>query len=414
VAIELRVPEIGESITEVLVNQWLVAEGDQIEVDQPVAELESDKATVELPAPESGTLTRIVVQAGEMTEPGAVIAMVEPGEVQQAAAEQPAAPSGAADGQPATDEPEPAQDRPEPAPAEAKAEAQQRISPAARRLLATEDLSAGEVQGSGKGGLILKEDVKRAATEEAVAPAQPVSAEPVSTDGQEDILPMSPIRRTIAKRLLESQHSTAQLTTFQEADLGAVIELRRQYRDAFQEKYGIKLGFMSFFVKASIEALKAFPAVNAEIRDESVVYRNYYNIGIAVSGEKGLVVPVLHNAERLSFAELETRIADFAERGAKNRIGLEELKGGTFTISNGGVFGSLLSTPILNPPQSGILGLHAIKERPIAVDGEVAIRPMMYLALTYDHRIVDGRESVQFLLRIKEAIEDPSRILLEV
>jgi len=399
----------------VLINQWLVAEGDQIEVDQPVAELESDKATVELPAPESGTLTRIIVKAGEMTQPGAVIGMLEPGEVEHTAPGQPSAtPAAAAAGQLPAAQPEPAPSQPEPVHPATDDGAVEHVSPAARRLLAEEHLNPRNIEGSGRGGLILKEDVKRAAAQEAETPRIQVSAEPVSTDGQEDILPMSPIRRTIARRLLESQQSTAQLTTFQEADMSAVIELRRQYRDAFEEKYGSKLGFMSFFVKASIEALKAFPSVNAEIRDNSVVYKNYYNIGIAVSGAKGLVVPVLRNAERLSFAELENIIADFAARGAENKIGLEELKGGTFTISNGGVFGSLMSTPILNPPQSGILGLHAIKERPVAVDGELAIRPMMYLALTYDHRIVDGRESVQFLLRIKEVIEDPSRILLEI
>jgi 2-oxoglutarate dehydrogenase E2 component (dihydrolipoamide succinyltransferase) len=415
VAIELKVPEIGESITEVMINQWLVAEGDQIEVDQPVAELESDKATVELPAPASGTLTKIVVQAGEMTEPGAVIGMLEPGEVAHGATDQPAAaqPAAVRESAPAAkSKPAPAQ--PEPVHTAASEGAGERVSPAARRLLAEEHLSPRDIEGSGRGGLILKQDVKLAAAQETETPHIQVSAEPVSTDGQEDILPMSPMRRTIARRLLESQQSTAQLTTFQEVDMSAVVELRRQYREAFQQKYDIKLGFMSFFVKASIEALKAFPAVNAEIREDNVVYRNYYNIGIAVSGDKGLVVPVLPHAERLSFAELELKIADFGARGAQNKIGLDELKGGTFTISNGGVFGSLMSTPILNPPQSGILGLHAIKDRPIALDGESVIRPMMYLALTYDHRIVDGRESVQFLLRIKEVIEDPSRILLEI
>lgn len=415
-AVELKVPEIGESITEVLVTQWLVAEGDQIEVDQPVAELETDKATVELPAPESGKLTKIIVKAGETTEPGAVIAELEPGKAAggkpPATEQSESADAGGDDGSRPADR---QASRLEEAGASGSEDGDKRVSPAARRLLAENDLSAAEISGSGKGGMIVKEDVERAVAGAVEPAAKEMRLPEVEEAGPaEEILAMSPIRRTIARRLLESQQTTAQLTTFQEVDMGAVIDLRRRYRESFQAKYGVKLGFMSFFVKAAIEALKAFPAVNAEIRDQSIVYKNYFNIGIAVSGDKGLVVPVLRNAERLSFAELEAAIADFAERGAKNRIDLDELKGGTFTISNGGVFGSLMSTPILNPPQSGILGLHAIQERPVAVDGEVVVRPMMYLALTYDHRIVDGRESVQFLVRIKELIENPARVMLEI
>jgi len=409
VAIELKVPEIGESITEVLVTQWLVAEGDLIEVDQPVAELETDKATVELPAPQSGRLTKIVVKAGETTAPGAVIAVLEPGEVPATTESEPRVEPTASsiDGEPQRAQVEEYQASEAPP---RVTNGDQRVSPAARRLLAEKHMSAADIHGTGKGGMVVKEDVQRAQPAAAHSAMPPVQ----QAEQPEEMVPMSPIRRTIATRLLQSQQTTAQLTTFQEVDLSKVIELRRRYRESFQQKYGVKLGFMSFFVKAAIEALKAFPAVNAEIRDQTIVYKNYFNIGIAVSGDKGLVVPVLRNAERLSFAELELAIDDFAKRGSQNKIDLQELKGGTFTISNGGVFGSLMSTPILNPPQSGILGLHAIQERPVAIDGQVVIRPMMYMALTYDHRIVDGRESVQFLIRIKEVIEDPARLMLEI
>lgn len=309
--------------------------------------------------------------------------------------------------------------------------------PAARRALEQAGLEPSDVKGTGPGGRVLKEDVLRhlegpaAARSAASAPAAPPEAPPPpppppppsaapvtpSTPAgtrMEEEVPMSPMRATIARRLVEAQQTAALLTTFNEADMSAVIALRSRLRESFEKKYGVKLGFMSFFVKAAVDALKQFPAVNAEIRGETIVYRNYYDIGIAVGGGKGLVVPILRNAELMSFAEIEQAIADFAARAKENRIGLEELKGGTFSISNGGIYGSLLSTPIVNPPQSGILGLHAIQDRPVAVDGQVVIRPMMYLALTYDHRIVDGREAVSFLRRIKECIESPERMLLEI
>jgi 2-oxoglutarate dehydrogenase E2 component (dihydrolipoamide succinyltransferase) len=284
-----------------------------------------------------------------------------------------------------------------------------RVMPSARRALKERGLSAEDVEATGPGGRLLKEDVQR-------HPVEPEArrAPPAPEGRQEEIVPMSPFRRRIAERLVQSQNTAALLTTFNEIDMGGVMELRKAHQEEFQKRYGIKLGFMSFFVKAAIEALKLVPAVNAEIRGTDVVYKNYYDIGIAVGGGKGLAVPVIRNAERLSFAEIEQIIADFGSRAKDNKLELSELQGGTFTISNGGVYGSLLSTPIINPPQSGILGLHAIQDRPVAVSGQVVIRSMMYVALTYDHRIVDGREAVTFLKRIKQCVEEPTRILLEV
>ncbi|HVW25537.1 MAG TPA: 2-oxoglutarate dehydrogenase complex dihydrolipoyllysine-residue succinyltransferase, partial [Polyangiaceae bacterium] len=292
-----------------------------------------------------------------------------------------------------------------------------RVMPAAARALHDTGLSASQVSASGPGGRLLKEDVERAAKGNGGAARAPVNAPaPHAPEGdrEEETVAMTPMRRTIAQRLVEVQQTAAMLTTFNECDMSAVMALRKEYQPEFQERYGIKLGFMSFFVKAAIDALKTVPSVNAEVRGANIVYKNYYDIGVAVGGGKGLVVPIIRNAERLSFAEVEQTISDLGERAKKNTLKLEELQGGTFTISNGGIYGSMMSTPILNPPQSGILGLHAIQDRPVVRDGQIVVRPMMYLALTYDHRIVDGREAVTCLKRIKETIEAPARILLEV
>ena len=286
--------------------------------------------------------------------------------------------------------------------------------PAAQRALAEGGLRASEVEGTGKGGRVLKEDVQRAAAGSSAAPGDAAAETHPGGFREEEVVRMTPMRRTIAKQLIEAQHTAAMLTTFNEADMSAVVAMRKEYKDTFEKKHGVRLGFISFFLKAAVEALKAFPAVNAEIRGDNAIYKNYYDIGIAVSGKKGLLVPVLRNAERMSFAEIETTIGDFGRRAQENKISLDELQGGTFTITNGGIFGSLLSTPILNAPQSGILGMHSIQERPVVRNGEIVARPMMYLALTYDHRIVDGREAVSFLVRLKECIENPSRILLEI
>ncbi len=418
-AIELKIPAVGESITEVMIGEWLKAAGDWVAADEPVVVIETDKVNVELPAPVGGILQQILKQEGDDAEVGDVVGLME------------AAP------RPAASRPE---GRPEQAPAEPTTEAppvaapaapvgevsgggersvppEGRIMPAAARLLAEKGLDASEVAASGPGGRLLKEDVMRhtpavtAAPPAALAPA----AQPAAVGSRyEEAVRMTPLRRRVAARLVEAQQAAALLTTFNEIDMSRVIALRKRYQERFIEQHGIKLGFMSFFVKAAIEALKAVPQVNAELRGDEIVYRNYQDIGIAVGGGKGLVVPIVRNAERLSFAEVEKTIGDFAARARDGRLKLEELQGGTFTISNGGIYGSLLSTPIVNPPQSGILGLHKIEQRPIAVAGEVVVRPMMYVALTYDHRLIDGREAVTFLVRIKERIEDPTRILLEV
>ncbi len=411
-AIELKIPVVGESITEVMVGESLKAEGDWVAADEPVVVIETDKVNVELPAPEGGFLKQILKQEGDDAEVGDVVGLME-------AAEKP-------EGQPepAAAEPAAAPAAPEAAAPEAPAGPPSKVMPAAARALAEKGLEASEVAATGPGGRLLKEDVMRHAA--APAPAAPKAAPAAATPAvaaesapavgsrHEEAVRMTPLRRRVAARLVESQQTAALLTTFNEIDMSRVIALRKQYQERFIKKHGIKLGFMSFFVKAAIEALKAVPQVNAELRGDEVVYRNYQDIGIAVGGGKGLVVPILRNAERLSFAEVEKTIGDYAGRAKASKLKLEELQGGTFTISNGGIYGSLLSTPIVNPPQSGILGLHKIEERPIAVAGEVVVRPMMYVALTYDHRLIDGREAVTFLVRIKERIEDPTRILLEV
>ncbi len=405
--IELKVPELGESITEVEIGGWLKAKGEAIRKDEPIVSLESEKATVELPAPETGLLVQVLKEKGQVAKVGEVIGWLEK------------------DGQ-TSPAPIPPPARPESSAAAGPKPAEPRIMPAAQAALEEHHLRPEQVQGTGPGGRILKEDVLRqvaAAAKQSAEPLMPQavaegpkSASQASPGGlrEEEVVPMSRLRRTVAERLVQAQHTAALLTTFNEVDVSAVTALRKDYGPAFQEKYGVKLGFMSFFVKACIDALKQFPAVNAEVRENNIVYHNYFDIGVAVGSGKGLVVPVLRNAEHLSFAQIEVAIGDFARRAKENKLKLEELQGGTFTISNGGVYGSLLSTPIINPPQSGILGLHAIQERPVAREGSVVIRPMMYIALTYDHRLVDGREAVSFLKRIKEVIENPTRMLVEI
>lgn len=418
-ALELKVPEVGESITEVMIGAWKKQEGDAVAIDDSIVEIESDKATVELPAPIHGTITKILKAAGEKALVGEVIGYMEP------------AAAGAAAVPPAS-QPAPAAGTPVVGVTRKEgrtdigsvsmAPGQQRVMPAAARVLGEAGISSAAVIGTGPGGRITKPDAMGAATRPA-APAPPALPKPVAavalpgTAGgsrDERYVLISPIRRKIAERLVEAQQQAALLTTFNEVDMSAVMSLRAKFKDSFADRYGVKLGFMSFFVRAAVEALRAVPQVNAEFRDPHIVYRDYCDIGIAVGGGKGLVVPVLRNSELLSFAQIEQSIGEFARRATENKLKLEELQGGTFTISNGGVYGSMLSTPIINPPQSGILGLHAIQDRPMAVQGQVVIRPMMYLALTYDHRLVDGREAVTFLKRVKETIEDPARLMLEV
>ncbi len=423
--VDVTVPTVGESITEVVVSSWLVAEGGSVKQDEPVATLETDKVTIDLPAPETGAITEILVAEGETAEIGSILARITVGAEGTATAPT----KKQATAEPTT----PATPQATAPPVAEPPKSDARIMPAAARLLAEHGLAASDVKTTGPGGRLLKEDVERhvagasTAKQDKLSPGTAGSPMPKSPPAvplqlssealemrHEEVVPMTPLRKRVAERLVESQHNAALLTTFNEIDMSEVIRLRKQHQELFQKTYGIKLGFLSFFVKATIEALKATPELNAEIREQSIVYRNYYDIGIAVGGGRGLVVPVMRNAERLSFAQIETTVADFAERALNNRIELAELQGGTFTISNGGVYGALLSTPIINPPQSGVLGLQVIQDRPVVRDGEIVVRPMMYIALTYDHRIVDGREAVTFLKRVKTGIEDPARILLEV
>lgn len=416
-ALELKVPEVGESITEVEIGEWLKSEGDTVQRDEPLVVIETDKVTVELPAPASGTITQVLKKEGAAATVGEVIGYMEESAVAAAEAGSGDGATGVAEEPAAATQAETASVATREATSEAASEATSeaasdaggdgapvRVTPTARRMLEEHGLAPEEVEASGAGGRILKDDVLRHVSAQGGRAA----------DRREEIVPMSPLRKRVAERLVQAQQQAALLTTFNEIDMSEVIGLRRKYRDEFQEKYDVKLGFMSFFVKATIDALKTVPQLNAEIRGTDIVYRDYYDIGIAVGGGRGLVVPILRDANRMSFAEVEIAIADLARRAQSNDIKLEELQGGTFTISNGGVYGSLLSTPILNPPQSGILGLHKIEERPIALEGEVVIRPMMYVAVTYDHRIVDGREAVTFLRHIKELIERPVRMLIEI
>lgn len=412
--VEVKVPSVGESISEVQIGQWLKAEGEWIAVDENLVELETEKASVQVPATESGFVRNVRKQVEEFAVVDEVLCEIEP-------AEQPA---GAADTDSESGEAGNSES--------GNGSTPPRVMPAAKRILEERGLTPADVQPTGPGGRILKEDAlaatksvpaKSGEVQVAAPKSAPVlqaGASVLSTTGDgaisrtEEVKPLSMIRRTIAARLVEAQQNAALLTTFNEVNMKPIMELRKKYRDAFMERHGVKLGFMSFFAKASVEALRRFPSVNAEIRGNSIVYRHYNDIGIAIGGGKGLVVPVLRNVEHMTFADVERTIGEYAGRAMENRLMPEDLEGGTFTISNGGVYGSMLSTPIVNPPQSAILGLHAIQDRPMAVDGQVVILPMMYLALTYDHRIIDGREAVSFLKTIKEVCEDPTRLFLEV
>ncbi len=398
---DIRVPTLGESVTEATIGKWFKKEGDAVKQDEPLVELETDKVTVEVPAPTSGKLEKISAPGGTTVAIGALLGSILEG---AAGAATPApAPKAAALVQ---------------APVAAKT-AEVLLSPAVRKAVVENSLNPAEIAGTGKDGRILKGDVIAVMENKPVTISVPTtssaSTAPTSvSSGGEERVKMTRLRATIAKRLKDAQNTAAMLTTFNEVDMSAVMALRNQYKDVFEKKHGTKLGFMSFFVKACIQALKDVPAVNAEIDGEDIVYKNYYNIGVAVGTDKGLVVPVVRNADMLSFAGIEKTIAGYGKQARDGKLQIADMQGGTFTITNGGIYGSLMSTPILNAPQSGILGMHAIKERPIAVAGQVVIRPMMYLALSYDHRIVDGKEAVTFLVRIKEGLEDPQRAILDL
>ncbi len=410
---ELKVPSAGESITEVQIGAWLKKEGETARRDEVVVEIETDKSAIEIQAPVAGRVAKILKQAGEPARVGEVIGLMEQtAEAETGAAKSAATPTAATAAPPA-----------------AAAASGGFVMPAARRAMAEASVPAGSVGGTGPGGRVLKEDVQREIAARAAAPSAAPTAAAAPTPHsnghgarEEDAVPMTMLRRRVAERLVEAQQNAALLTTFNEIDMTRILQLRRDLGDAFLQRYGVKLGFMSFFVKAVVDALRLVPQLNAEIRELAaadgrmlphIVYKNFYDIGVAVGGGKGLVVPILRNAESMSLAQIEKQIGEFGARAKENKIALEELQGGTFTISNGGVYGSLLSTPIVNPPQSGILGLHAIQERPVVREGQIVIRSMMYVAMTYDHRIVDGREAVTFLKRIKDCVEDPARMLLE-
>ena len=396
-ATEIRVPTLGESVAEATVGKWLKKPGEAVKADEPLVELETDKVSVEVPAPSAGTLTEILVQEGETVEVGAILAQFGEG---GAAAFEASAPAKAAEKAVAPAAP-------------AASSAAMPAAPAAQKMMAEKNIDPASVQGSGKRGQVLKEDVLRAPAPVSVpAAARVPSGEADSV--REERVKMTRLRQTIARRLKDAQNTAAMLTTFNEVDMSAVMDLRNRYKDLFEKKHGVKLGFMGFFTKAVCHALKEIPAVNAEIDGTDLIYKNYCHIGVAVGTEKGLVVPVVRDADQMSIAGIEQEIGYLGRKARDGELSMADMQGGTFTISNGGVYGSLMSTPILNAPQSGILGMHKIQDRPVVVGGQVVVRPMMYLALSYDHRIVDGKEAVTFLVRVKDSLEDPERLVLDL
>jgi 2-oxoglutarate dehydrogenase E2 component (dihydrolipoamide succinyltransferase) len=396
-AVEIKVPTLGESVTEATIAKWFKNVGDAVKADEPLCELETDKVTVEVPAPAAGMLSAITAPAGTTVAVGAKLGELEAGAAGKAAAPAAAAPAAA-------------KAAPAAAPAPAAVSSDKQPGPAARKALSEAGLDATAVSGSGKDGRVTKPDVAAAvAAPKAAAPAAPRALGP-----REERVKMTRLRSRIAERLKHAQNTAAMLTTFNEVDMTAAMAMRSKYNETFEKRHGIKLGFMSIFAKACVVALKELPAVNAEIDAGDIVYKNHYDIGIAVGTPQGLVVPVVRDCDALSFADIEKKIGDFGRRARDGKLTVDEMSGGTFTITNGGIYGSLMSTPILNPPQSGILGMHKIQPRPIAVGDKIEIRPMMYLALSYDHRIIDGREAVTFLVRVKECIEDPARLILDM
>ncbi len=406
---DIKVPELGESITEATVASWLKKEGESVEIDEPIVELETDKITMEVGAPTAGVISSIKVKEGQTVAVGEVLGSVD---ADGKALEKPSKEEAEKEPEAEQEEPEEDTKAAEPKAAEKPeskpSEGDKIMSPAARKIAAEKNIDPSKMQGTGKDGRITKEDVS------GQSESKSASASTRKSEGQEERVRMTRLRQRIAERLKESQQTAALLTTFNEIDMTNVMALRSEHKEAFLKRHGAKLGFMSFFTKATVAALKEIPAVNAEIDGDEVIYKNYYNIGMAVGTEQGLVVPVIKNADDLSFAGVEKAIVEFADKARSGKLSMGDLSGGTFTITNGGVYGSLMSTPIVNPPQSGILGLHKIEKRPVAINDQVVIRPMMYVALTYDHRLIDGKEAVTFLVRVKEFIENPERLLLEV
>jgi 2-oxoglutarate dehydrogenase E2 component (dihydrolipoamide succinyltransferase) len=419
-ATEIRVPTLGESVTEATIGRWFKHAGDAVAADEPLVELETDKVTIEVPAPTAGVLAEILVKDGDTVAPGALL-----GQINEGGAAKSAAPAKADAPKPSA--PSPSSPPPPPAAAAAPAAAPRAgdmpLAPSVRRLAAEGGIDVAAVTPTGKDGRLTKGDMLNAIERAAAAPtpvAQPpatiMARAPSAPDdaAREERVRMTKLRQTIARRLKDAQNTAAMLTTFNEVDMSEVMGLRKEYRDLFEKKHGVRLGFMGFFVRACVQALKELPAVNAEIDGTDIIYKNYYHVGVAVGTERGLVVPVVRDADTLSLAAIEKKIADFGHRARESTLKIEELQGGTFTITNGGIYGSLMSTPILNAPQSGILGMHKIQDRPVAVGSEIKVRPMMYLAVSYDHRIVDGREAVTFLVRVKESLEDPTRLILDL
>jgi 2-oxoglutarate dehydrogenase E2 component (dihydrolipoamide succinyltransferase) len=407
---DIRVPTLGESVTEATIGKWFKKPGDAVAVDEPLVELETDKVTIEVPAPAGGVLSEIVAKDGETVAVGALLGQIADG----------AAGAKAAAAAPAPVKPTAA---PAPAPAAKTVAADAPQAPSVRKIGAESGIDPAGVAGSGKDGRVTKGDMLAAIERAAAQPTpvvQPAAAiqvrAPSSGDdaAREERVRMTKLRQTIARRLKDAQNTAAMLTTFNEVDMGPIMALRNQYKDLFEKRHGVKLGFMGFFVKACVQALKEIPAVNAEIDGSDIIYKNYYHVGIAVGTDKGLVVPVVRNADTMSIGDIEKAIADFGKRARNGMLKIDEMQGGTFTITNGGIYGSLMSTPILNAPQSGILGMHKIQDRPMVVGGKIEIRPMMYLAHSYDHRIVDGKEAVTFLVRVKESLEDPARLVLDL
>lgn len=388
---DLVVPMLGESVTEATVSKWLKQVGDPVKADEPVVELETDKVSVAVPSPETGVLSEIKIQTGSTVNVGVVLGSVEPGTASVA-----------------KKEPVKASEPVKPKTIEVPTSKKEILSPAVKRIIEEKRIDISTISGSGRDGRILKGDL----LESMGLPSVPSSAR--ATKGDEERVKMTRLRATIAKRLKEAQNNAAMLTTFNEIDMSRIIEMRAEYKEGFQKKYGVKLGFMSFFVRSCVEALKAFPIINTEIQQDEIVYKNYYNIGVAVGTEKGLVVPVVRDADELSFADIEKQIVALGEKAKTGQLSIEELQGGTFTITNGGIYGSMLSTPILNPPQSGVLGMHNIVQRAVVVEEKIEVRPIMYLALSYDHRIIDGKDAVSFLVRVKEYLEDPRRLFLNL
>jgi 2-oxoglutarate dehydrogenase E2 component (dihydrolipoamide succinyltransferase) len=419
---DIRVPTLGESVTEATIGKWFKQPGDAVAVDEPLVELETDKVTIEVPSPTAGVLCEIAAKNGDTVAVGALLGAITPGSGEAAAAPPAAAPAASPAAAPAASPSPPTAATAQPAPAKV-AVVDAPLAPSVRRLAGESGVEPATVAGTGKDGRVTKGDMLAAIERAALSPVpvpQPAASvqvrapSPADDAAREERVRMTRLRQTIARRLKDAQSTAAMLTTFNEVDMATVMELRSHYRELFEKKYGVKLGFMGFFVKACVQALKDVPAVNAEIDGSDIVYKNYYHIGIAVGTDKGLVVPVLRDCDRKSLAEIEKEIAGFGRRARDGQLKIEEMQGGTFTITNGGIYGSLMSTPILNAPQSGILGMHKIQDRPVAIAGKVEIRPMMYLALSYDHRIVDGREAVTFLVRVKELLEDPSRLVLDL